>query len=256
MGTSFIGVSSEVLTFVDTSQANQGVISNANGVVVRLTPPSGLGPNDILAFQVRFPPSGTYKVYLNTSGTGTTMIMYNANSVNMSGTVTNTLSNFTLPETSGVGGNLYYILYSFGPSFTLTSNTMSQVFRIGLNGLNTLASYIVGGTPTNLLTLGTGESFTVTTTGMTIVLNRIFNTSTAIPLFQFTALAAGNYQVTSSNTFVIANDPSPTSFIAGQDMADTVIPLNTTTTATPVTLTVTFANIGVETAITSIGYII
>jgi hypothetical protein len=232
----------------------QGSVSNAIGCAMFFAPPAtpAIPGGDKIGIQYRFPTTGSFQFYGQTFGTGNTAILYNSSGTNLLNLST-TQSNVTIPETS-TNGNIYYLYVTLTTG--VTGPALFNYFRFGLNILNSLATFVLGGTPTNTLTLGSGESYTVTSSGVVYVLNRTFSVGTVLPLIQFTAASAGSYITTSSNTFVIPNDVSSTFFISGQNMADTVTAVQNTTTLTPVTITVTFSNIGTESGADVYGYII
>lgn len=243
-GTAVISISSPLTSYIlNTNTAQPTVVVGGGRVYINPggAAVTGSGTQGI-TFRVVLPASGLYKLYFTIARASDILRLYSK-----SGTVLYVLSssglettgNFTIPQDTSVMGNDFSIMITSGAS--IASNTLTDLFRIGMNAMLTLSSYILNGQITNLLTMQSGETFALTATGVTIQLNRIFTAGTQLPIFRFSANLAGSYQVTSSNTAIVANEVS-TSFAAGQDIGDYVDILTTSTSKMPLTLTMTVTN--------------
>jgi hypothetical protein len=227
---------------------NQGGVSN---VLVLQGGSSVYGGNfnggDVFTQVITFPSSGSYVTYWSGLLTGEVLTVTNKfGAVVVNFTTGGATIRYVVPETSIFGDN-YMVQYNRPTS--MVSNTNYNVFTLGINVLPTVSNAV------QALTLLPGESYT--NNGSTIVyqLNRTFTAGTTFSLFRYLAENAGTYQMTSSNAFVIPSDPSATSFIAGQNVTDSVTVVNSTATATPVTLTVNFPFTLVEQGRNVLGYI-
>lgn len=238
-GQAVIGVASVFQLYLLRTSATQGTASVLGGDVSLLTPASNtLQTNDAIPFSVNLPTSGLYKVYMGVTRPADTIRLFSPSGVLLA-TFTTPGGSFTLPQDTSISGNEFTVIVNIGTN--ILASTLTNLFHIGLNSFQNLANTILNALISNILTLQSGETFTVTSTGAIIQLNRIFTAGTVLPLFRFTAVLAGSYQVTSSNTSIVANEVS-TSFAAGQDIGDYVDVLTTSTSKMPLTLTMTVAN--------------
>jgi hypothetical protein len=239
-GTGSLGLSSTLVYYMRVNTTTQGAASVTGADVYFIPPTSSNFANEKIPFTVYFPTEGRFKLYITVSrstGTADTISFYDPKGVLLN-TFTGTGGNFELPENTKDSGNRYSLVVNCGT--TITFGAYTNLFHIGYNRVMDLSYYVRETVISNLLTLGTGESFTATSTGVVIVLNRIFTVGT-LAIFRFTSNNSGSFTVTSNNTS-IAESGLSTSFSANQDIGDYVDILETTIGKTPLTLTVTFAN--------------
>lgn len=248
-GTATLGYSGQLQTYIAQKSAPQPTITvEAPHFLIISTVQLYL--NSILGTALKFPPSGFYKLYLSLMNTLDTINLYSSTGKLLT-TFTFTSTTYTLPKNTSVDRD-YYITQKLGSDFAPSQYV--SVIRIGLSQLLTLTDFVENGIIDCLLTLGPSESFVITSTGVEIHLNRTFTAGTELPIYRFTSVSSGSFQVTSSNVFVIPSDENATFFGTNQNIGDVVNVVNTTSTPTQVTLTMVIAGVGSELPLNTIGY--
>jgi hypothetical protein len=254
-GTATLGISSpHVLSINNNSIITQAGVS-VFGPELSVSSPVALAITERFAYTIRLPERGVFKLYVGAMRTGDSLFLRNMDGEQ--------LATFTLPAATPYTflGDTTVIGRDFIMDHLLNANLAVNVRvaagRYGLSSMTTLQTYVLNGVFQNLLTsMGVGESFTTTSTGLVIVLNRTFTAGEVLPIYRFTSVSSGSLTVTSSNTSIIAGLLVPMSFGESQDLGDTVQVLTTATLPTPVTLTIAIVGVGVEVPLNTSGYVL
>jgi len=249
--TASVGISSPLTALITQGSTSQGG-TTCNTLDVYLQSNTGLLANLNAYFAAHLPTSGIYKLYLQLNRAADTFRLYDPTGVLLTQFTTTTQNVYQLTRDTSISGNVFPINIVLGTLFA--GNSINQLFRFGMTQILQFPDFVLNSQIDNLLTLDVGETFSQTSNGVIIQLNRIFTAGTALPIFRFTAgSASGSYQVSSNNVQIVRSDTGVTNFAAGQNIGDYVSVLQTTTNKTPITLTMVINGVGTETPLDIVG---
>jgi hypothetical protein len=249
--TASVGISSTLTTLLTQGSASLGG-TTCNTVDIWLQSNSGVPVPLNSYFAAHLPTNGVFKLYLQLQRPADIFKLFDSSGNLLTQFTGSTQIVYQLTRDTSISGNVFPINVSFGTLFP--ANTLALFFRWGMTQILQLPDFVLDSQIDNLLALDVGETFSQTSNGVIIQLNRIFTAGTALPIFRFTAASvSGSYQVTSNNAQIVRSDTSVTLFAAGQNIGDYVSVLQTTTNKTPITLTMVISGVGTETPLDLAG---
>lgn len=247
--TTTVGFKSILSTFLSNMTYTQAEVSVVTCSMLVYTP-GQINANQNTTAQLQFSENGVYKIYVHYIAADTTLRFYSMAGVEL-GVLSATGSITLTKDVSELGKTI--IIQQTNSSLYPMGWVNVGVF--GFSRMQSLKDFVQNEEIENmLLPMQAGESFTKTSNGVIMQLNRTFTEGTQLLLYRFTAARAGSLYVSSNNPYLVETDPYTTSFTAGQNFGDTVTIKNTTTTPTPLTLTLVIVGVGTEQPLNTRGY--